>query len=357
MTEEAQAPAPAEQSSIPADAGTTPEQPVATSDEQSAPSTEAKADATGDKPKAPSRREALEKAFKSLDDTPKADDEGQPRGPDGKFLPREATDKSAEAVKPEEAPKPADEGRKPVSEAPARFSPDAKAAWKDAPEAVRGEINRAISELEGGIRQYQQVLAPLKPFADMAQKSGTTLDAALSAYVNMENTLRQNPAQGLRALAQNLGMTPADMAALLTGQQVQGNDKDREIVGLRQEINGLKQQLGQLGQSFSQTREQAINENVAKFAADHPRFDELSTEIVRLLETGYASDLADAYTKAERLNPLPQPAITPPAPAPQKRPALSVTGAPNAGSNPGQGQPSTTRTEALSRAFQRAGLA
>lgn len=330
--------------------------------EQSAePQPEPKAEA----PKRRTAREALEKAF--AEESPKPDAEaeqkadqpetdGRPRTPDGKFAPKEAAEASQEAKRPEADPKPVAE-QKPISEPPSRFSADAKAAWKDAPESVRGEINRAVKELESGLQQYQQAVEPLKPYMDMARQHGTTVHDALGNYVRMEQGLR-NPEtrpQALRALAQNMGMTPADMAAMLTGQQVQGdNVKDREILALRQEIHGLKEQFGQLDSTVTQSREQAVLQDVQKFAADRPRFEELSDEILRMLQTGYASDLADAYEKADRLNPAPQPAAPPPpAPTPQPRQPRSLTGAPSPGSNPAtQRTPSKSPREALERAFR-----
>ncbi|MEM9523127.1 MAG: hypothetical protein AAF982_03900, partial [Pseudomonadota bacterium] len=78
----------------------------------------------------------------------------------------------------------------------------------------------------------------------------------------------------------------------------------------------------------------------------------------RLLETGYASDLRDAYDKADRLNPAPHPAASAAPPPPvQTRPALSITGAPGAGSDPDARRASKTRSEAIARGFSRAGLA
>jgi len=347
MTEEALSPAPA-----------APE-PVA----QEAPQVEDKAQDTpepeqAEKPKedAPKRsknpREALEKAFKAdLDAKPEA----KPEAPKAEAKPAEAPKveaKPAEAKaddKAEDKPKPA-----PHAAPPSRFSPEAKAEWEKAPEHVRAETHRAIKEMERGIAEKDATLKPLQPFIKMAQDSGTTVDKALQAYVQMETTLRQNPAQGLRALAQNMGMTPQQMAALLTNQQPgQADPRDRELMQLRQTVQRMEQQFGQVTQTVQQQRESSVLQTVEQFAAQHPRFDELAPEIARLIETGYASDLSDAYTKAERLNPAPpapvQPAVAPPA---QTRPARSLTGAPSPGSNPATARtPSKSPREALTRAF------
>jgi hypothetical protein len=43
-------------------------------------------------------------------------------------------------------------------------------------------------------------------------------------------------------------------------------------------------------------------DSVVKFAAAHPRFEELSEDIVFFIESGRADDLAEAYDLAERFS-------------------------------------------------------
>ncbi len=328
----------------------------------------------------PTRLEALEKAFKSFDDEPdpkkaepaeppKTDDGAQPRGPDGKFVAKEPSEPPTDPVKtPEKAPEaekaepdPAKE-KTPISEAPARFSPDAKQAWKDAPESVRGEIQRAIGELESGLQQKDQQLAPLKPFFDLAQQNGVTLHDTMQKYVNMETALQRDLRGGLSAIAQNFGMTLEDMVAKATGGESTATDKDRTIVALQQQIQDLSQQVNGVSETFQKTQQDNILAEVNAFAEANPRFEELSEQIKYEIEAsqalGQPMTLQQAYDKADRLNPAPPPPVepAPPAPPAQPRQARSVTGAPNAGSNPGNRQPSQNRTEAISRAFSQVGL-
>lgn len=332
------------------------------------------------KPQEPrrSRREALEKAFSDMDGDAKGEGgknadvteqkadakQEQPRGQDGKFVAKDAAPDGHKAEKPEDAQAKAQEAeKKPASgdfaEPPARFSADAKAAWRDAPDSVKAEVHRAVREMEQGIEQHRQQIEPIKPFLDMAEQSGTRLEDALSRFVNMENLLRADPVQGFSQVAQSMGMTPQQVGQMLLGQQPgQADPRDQQIMQLQQQLQGLTQNFGQVNQTLEQQREQQMSAQVEAFAKEHPRFDELSPEITRLLTTGYAETLEDAYEKAERLNPAPAPEPEPaPSPAPaQTRQAKSVTGAPSAGSNPAQLQPSTTRRGALERAMNRAGL-
>lgn len=309
-----------------------------------------------------SRREAIEAALgKAVDGSDTAEkpatEEGQPRTPDGKFAPKDGEpakpEAKPEAVKVEDANKPG------ISDAPTRFSDDAKAAWKDAPESVRGEIRRAINELEAGIRQKDEMLAPLQPYFEMAKKHDVRVHEVLGNYINMENLLRENPAQGFSVLARRLGMTPQDIVSVFTGEQSQATDKDRQIAELINHVESLQAQIGQISNSVRASESNETLRQVQEFAADKPRFAELEGEILKLIETGYASDLSDAYAKAELLKPAPQTAAPPPQEQrpPQTRQTLSVTGAPGAGSNPARRPASTTRSEAIMNGLQSAGLA
>ncbi len=309
-----------------------------------------------------SRREALEKAFKGLDE---GEGDGQQRGPDGRFVAKEPASDAAPAVKADPAaktdlkPEVQAQEKGPLSEAPSRFSADAKAAWAQAPDAIKGEVRRAISELESGLQQKDAQLAPLKPFFDMAKQHGVEVHDALGKYVAMEQLLARDMRAGLQAVAQNFGLTLDDMIAKVTGGQNVNPEagKDREILSLRQEIADLKGQMGQVSQSVAQQRETSIFAEIQAFAETHPRLDELSQQIVQMIQTGFAPDLKTAYDYADRLNPAPRPAApaAPPAP-PQTRQPLSVTGAPPTGSNPVAQRPSASRREALERAAANLGF-
>jgi hypothetical protein len=158
---------------------------------------------------------------------------------------------------------------------PKRFSAAAKEAWASAPETVRAEVLRLEAELTTGLRKYQAAAArdaELSDFHDRAAKGGTTLKEALVRYVDLEDLVRADPDKGLEVVFQNIGLSSREWAMKLLGQ---GPDAD------------------------------SIAEAVAKFAAAHPRFDELSKDIAFFLDTGRADDLAEAYTLAERINPAP----------------------------------------------------
>lgn len=274
-----------------------------------------------------------------------------------------------ETVNPGDAAAP-----KPVAaiEPPARFSADAKAAWKDAPEPIKAEINRAVKELEGGLAQYQQAFEPLKPYMQLAKQHGTTVHEAMERYVGIERAL-QDPQQRLAALQdvfETAGVSPRDYAAYILGQpadQAQ-SQSDATIRELRQELATLKQQIGGVTTSLQQQREKDTRSFVEKFAADHPRLNdqEFGSVVSKLLSSGMAEDLQSAYDMAERLNPVPTPAVdtqsaaiaalTKPNPDQTRKGQLSIAGAPASGSNPATRKPPASARESLDRAFGALGI-
>ena len=319
--------------------------------EEKAEAKPAKPEPKADKPEAKPDANAAEKAAKP-DDAPQE----RERNPDGTFKAKEpAEGEPVEAPEAAEPEKPAEDAGEP----PSRFSPDAKAAWKDAPTPVRKETERMLRELEGGLEQYRQKFEPLKEFDSLAQKHGTTIQDALRNYVGIERLIAQDPIKGLNQVCENAGLSLRDVAAHIMGQKPEqaASQQDATIRELRSKIAELERGFGSVNQTIQQQRESATLGEVQKFAADHPRFEELSPDIAKLLQTGMAEDLPSAYEMAERLKPAPIPAQAPAAPAAPppaaqtRKPNLSVTGAPASGSNPGQRAPSSSAREAAKRAL------
>lgn len=320
-----------------------------------APETQAPVEAG--KPSA-SPREAIDKAFAAFDESAPA--EAKPdrtRDESGRFAKAaeeaiDAAKKAVEAKAPEAAPKPA----------PQRFTKPAQEAWAATPEPVRVEVERAIGELQAGIEKYKgaaEAFEPIRQFHEMAQKSGTTLDAALNSYVGIENLLRSDPVSGLRAIGENMGWSLDQMVAILSGQAPvpQPRGDSPEVAALKAELQQLREQVGGVTQTFQQQRETEVLRSVESFATQNPYFDEVADDIHQMLSTGFAKDLPDAYAKAIRLNPdisariAAEKAKTT---APQTRKAGQfITGSPNPGSNPTTKATPGSPRQAIDSAFDR----
>jgi hypothetical protein len=321
----------------------------------------------------PTPRGAIDRAFAALDgDKPEGAETKEP----AKFVAKEATeqasnqpDKADSGQKADAKPDEPEKTATTFSEPPKRFSPDAKAEWAKAPEPVRAEITRAVSELEKGLSEYQQRWEPIKHFDEMARQHGTTIDKAMANYVGIEQKLAADPIAGLSQICDNMGFSLRDVAAHVLGQTPDqaASATDAANRHLRQEIAQLKQELTGVSTTIKSHAEQATLKQIEAFSADKPRFEELADDIAFFLQTGKAQDLQEAYSLAERLNPDPArskaineaiDAFEPEAakPAQPRKGNLSLSGAPSTGSNPATRKPPSTARDALDNAFARIGL-
>jgi hypothetical protein len=140
-----------------------------------------------------STRDALTKAFETVDKADKPDtlDGGKERNPDGTFKAKETVAEVNQGELKKDEPKAEEKPAETVSkfEPPSRFSPDAKAAWETAPEPVKAEINRAVTELEAGIEQHRQAFEPYREFDQNLKANGQDFQTVISHYTGIEQKL------------------------------------------------------------------------------------------------------------------------------------------------------------------------
>jgi hypothetical protein len=289
--------------------------------------------------------------------------EGPTRDERGRFAPKPGD----ELPNPDPDPQP-----QPVPERqddlPSWLKGDAKGEWAKAPPAVRGEVARRVGELETGLQQYREQIAPYQPFLEQARASGVDPVALVGRYVELDNVFsRQGPMAGFEQIARSFGTDMRTIAAQIMGQPAP--EKDAQVAHLQRELQGAQQELQQLrglSQRVQAERADTIGKTVTDFAASHPRFEELSDVIQdfiptfkrlspeRALEAAYR--LADqTFPAAAQTSAVPA-APAAPAPAAQTSVAhLSVSGAPSTGSNPAAAAPKSVR-EALQRSFAERGI-
>lgn len=368
--------APAESSGVPIDNPAPRSEPLGTQTPVAEKPVEAvkpepKADAKPEAKPEPSKSagEAVRKAFADIDAKKGADAkplkdaapvkdakvEAKPEQPreNGKFA----------SAEPKPEAKPAEQSN--ADPAPKRFRPEVQAKWAGVDPEVRTEVTRMERELTEGIEKHRRELEPIKPYADMARQAGTTVEAALKSYTELDKLLHTDKLKGLEAIFERVGISPREYAAHILNQSPdqQASQSDATIRELKQTVARLEQQVGGVTQTFQAQREQATHADVAKFAADNPRFDELAGDIAFFLQSGKTQDLAEAYKLAERLNPAPASPITIPvassAPATPdlteqiRKGSKSLNGAPAPGSDPNVRPTAKSPRQALERAFAR----
>lgn len=265
-------------------------------------------------------------------------------------------------------PEPVEE---PVAEIPDEFAapPEwlnaGKDKWGTADQELRKALSARFGEMQQGIQQYRDQMAPFQPFLQSAQASGVDPVALVNRYVEIDRAFTANPLQGFDMIARSLGTDMRTIAAHILGQPAP--EKDAQVTQLqRQNAEQLRelQELRGLQQRFQSEQAARVEKTVSDFAAANPRFEELAPAIQGILKAGLAPDLPTAYAYAERLNPAPVPAAAvvppaaPPAPArnsaPNPKTTLSISGAPTSGSNPGKRGQVMSLDDAISSALSAA---
>ena len=326
---------------------------------------------SGDKP-APS--------VKEQSDAVAAPEGDRVRNPDGTFAAKDPNAAPAEPAKADTLEKPTVE--QPTTEtlpgdAPARFSPDAKAVWATAPEAIRAETLRMERELTAGVEKYRQdaqAFDGVRQFDELARQNGTDLPSAMERYVAFEMGLNADPVAGFVSICADKGLNPRETAAKVLGQELP--PAEQQTAQSQRIISDLQAKIDRLERGVTTIQSGSVSQTINAFVgslpeADRPLFEELGTSIAALIKQGH--DLPSAFatakeaerTRVQRLatsfgfTPAPAAPAVPPAPdltAQTLKGQLSVTGAPSSGSNPSNRKPPSSPRDALDRAFDTVGV-
>lgn len=362
----------------------------------------------------PSAREAIAKARDKLNEQEKADAAAKPVKSDpktdtanadpkaavktettkqasdevGRDKPKETATDAQQQPKQQPATDQQQPGQKTRYEAPKRFSSDqaAMADWEKAPESVQAAVHRVLRENEDGITKYKashERYEQIKEFDETARSNGHDLRKSLEKVVGIEQAFARNPAEGFQRICDHFGINAREFAAHVAGmkpEQVQVQ-QDQTISELRRELAGLKEQIGSVSTTFQKQQTAATTKEVEAFAGDNPRFYDLMDDVAFFLKSDRVDQnklplerLKDAYSLAERLNPAPagekadttaaasdadaakaSDATSEALAAQARKGGKSISGAPNAGSDPAHREPSTSVKDSLKRAFAQAG--
>lgn len=269
--------------------------------------------------KAESARESLEAEAKKLTDNPPKDDDDEDEKPAVKDKAEAKTEKVEEkTAKTEESarkvdaseqeaknPKPS-EGRRNI-EAPARFLPNAKDAWRNVPRVVQEEWARSETEREAEIAQYREHKAfrdELKEFEDLARSHNKSFKDTLSNYVQMDRKFQENPADGFRMLCQGLGISPpqaighilrsANVSLQQLVEHAQANpaaynplSQPAQVQQQAQQQTQVTPEVRELQQQIQALRaEQVANAVIAPFAQDYPEYHQHEEQIAKVLQSG-----------------------------------------------------------------------
>lgn len=265
-------------------------------------------------------------------------------------------------------------GSAPVDdEPPARFNPDAKAAWAQAPEPVRAEARRAITELEQGLNHYRErasAMDGLEDLEDFARKVGMSSNQAVASLWNANKLLQQDLIGGLDYIARTFGQSLQDIAGKVLGRDPNQNvvAAERKIADQAAYIKQLENQITEHRKQFEASARVQAKTEIERFKAGHPHFEAVRQKMARYMSQGLAENMEEAYNFAVAAAGL---ATGAGAAKEKERPAredrgnleaqtrrgsLSVSGAPSSGSDPGRGgPPSATARDAVAKALDATG--
>lgn len=385
--------APAEPSGVPIEASTPSTQPlgsqtpVAEKPPEPEVKPEAKTDPKDEKP-SKSAGEAVRKAFEKLNKDAEAkagekpaDKPVDPKA-DAKPVETKAEPKPADA-RPEQPrengkfvsanPKP----EAPKEDAPTWLKSHERDHWNTASPEVRAILDRRNAEFNSGLEKYKanhEAQERLRPYHDMAQQAGTTVEAALKSYTDLDKLLHTDKVKGMEAVLNRVGLTPHEYASFILNQSPdeQRSQSESTIRDLKATVERLEQQIGGVTQTLEQKRQAEEQEQanqttaqIEKWSADKPYFELIAPHIADEIREGAKdldSALAAVLQKYPQLSVLTKPATAIPdtaSPAaipdePQKLAGQkSISGAPTTGSDPAYRKPASSNREALQRAFAR----
>jgi cytochrome c556 len=217
--------------------------------------------------------------------------------------------------------------QQPAGAPPGGWSVKSKAEWDKLPENIRADIVKREQEVNEGFKQYEG-MRELRPYVEMAQRSGTSLKAALDNYTGLENLLRQDVVKGVSQIAANMGTHPVELAQRIlqaygqTAQTVQADPSNpqpfdpsilqQHINPLAQELQQIKHQLSQREQAEQARQQDAINSVLERFKSDpaHRYFENVEPLMSQLISSGvvqrtgdHMADLKSAYEAACYQNP------------------------------------------------------
>jgi len=174
-----------------------------------------------------------------------------------------------------------------------------------AQEAVRRDQDfaKGVSTYKHEADSAKELRAAIEPFMPELQQHGIQPSQWIKDLGTAHQMLvRGSPQQKLQMfskLAQDYGV-PLQAIGASPEQQAPAQEFMQFVQPVYEQVNQLRGQF-QAIQSFQQQQEQErITQEITRFSANAPHLEQVKETMARLLETGFAKDLQDAYDRAIR---------------------------------------------------------
>lgn len=187
--------------------------------------------------------------------------------------------------------------------APSSWKPDAQQAFSQLPPQVQDEVLRRETDYHKGIEGYKQHAhaaqafeSVIKPFMPTIQQMGVDAPTAVQRLLQADHTLRYSDqttkVQLFNQLAREYGIDIAQAA-----NQPQ---PDPQYLALQQQLAQQQRELQNWKQEQMRTQETVAQTEIQKFASNpaNVHFEAVREDMAKLLNSGLAESLQDAYDKA-----------------------------------------------------------
>lgn len=231
-------------------------------------------------------------------------DGGRPRGPDGKFIAKEAADDApqADTETPGHGADTRDEPPPAAIEPPVSWSAQAKAEFAKVPPIVQREILKREADIAKGLDErtaklkgYAPIEAALEPIRQQLELNGLDPASWIRRVAAAELYLQRNPAEAIQWLAKQYGVN-------LAAPQQPAEDEyvDPQVAALKSKLDQLTGYLQQTAVAQQHAMTGQLQSQIEAFRADpaHTYFEEARQDMAALIQTGRATDLKQAYDMA-----------------------------------------------------------
>lgn len=199
-------------------------------------------------------------------------------------------------------------------EAPKSWKQEYKAHWDKLDPDVAKYVGQREEEMSRGVEQERQRLAPaaqlyesIQPFVDEIRQTGRDPSADLRDLLHTRRML----ATGDEATKLHTIVNIAHAVGIPLQQMLQQSaavpqhlqrQLDPAVIAAQTQARNANWQMEQFQRNQQIEQQRAATQMVEQFKTTHPHVDELGPTMQRLLQSGEATDLDSAYSKALRLN-------------------------------------------------------
>ena len=214
------------------------------------------------------------------------------------------------AEKPAETPEPAAATDAP----PKTWRKEASAHWAALPSEIKAEVLKRESDIFAGLETYKadagfgkSIKAVVAPYEQILRANNMDPAQTIGGLMNAHYTLATGTPEARVQLFQKLAKDYGIDLGQLSGQPAgEAPYIDPAVAALQKELQTVQSQLSATAQQQHQQRRAEVSRQVDVFAADpkNVHWNDVADDITRLISTGVAGTLQEAYDKAVWLNPV-----------------------------------------------------